>query len=62
LCDFESLPCAESIQHDLWRRIGKINPVLDAAANSDDFLLTDIRKKRMTMYVGIQPNKLAESD
>ncbi|MEG3789114.1 type IV secretory system conjugative DNA transfer family protein [Lysobacter sp. CCNWLW3] len=38
-----------------------INPVLDAATSADDFLLTDLRKKRMTIYVGIQPNKLAES-
>ncbi len=38
-----------------------INPVLDAATNTDDFLLTDVRKKRMTIYLGIQPNKLAES-
>lgn len=38
-----------------------INPVLDAATNADDFLLTDVRKKRMTIYLGIQPNKLAES-
>lgn len=38
-----------------------INPVLDAATSDDDFLLTDLRRKRMTIYVGIQPNKLAES-
>jgi type IV secretion system protein VirD4 len=38
-----------------------INPVLDAATGADDFLLTDLRKKKMTIYVGIQPNKLAES-
>lgn len=38
-----------------------LNPVLDAATSGDDFLLTDLRKKRMTIYVGIQPNKLAES-
>jgi len=38
-----------------------INPVLDAATGDDDFLLTDVRKKRMTVYIGIQPNKLAES-
>lgn len=38
-----------------------INPVLDAVTSDDDFLLTDLRKKRMTIYVGIQPNKLAES-
>ncbi|TBR12753.1 MAG: type IV secretory system conjugative DNA transfer family protein [Lysobacter sp.] len=38
-----------------------INPVLDAATSGNDFLLTDVRRKRMTIYVGIQPNKLAES-
>jgi type IV secretion system protein VirD4 len=38
-----------------------INPVLDAATSDDDFLLTDVRKKAMTIYVGIQPNKLAEA-
>jgi len=38
-----------------------INPVLDAATGGDDFLLTELRKRRMTIYVGIQPNKLAES-
>ncbi|HEY4093535.1 MAG TPA: type IV secretory system conjugative DNA transfer family protein [Luteibacter sp.] len=38
-----------------------LNPVLDAATSDDDFLLTDVRKKRMTIYIGIQPNKLAES-
>jgi len=38
-----------------------INPVLDAATSEEDFLLTDLRRKRMTIYVGIQPNKLAES-
>lgn len=38
-----------------------INPVLDAATSGDDFLLTDVRRKKMTVYIGIQPNKLAES-
>ncbi len=38
-----------------------INPILDAATSANDFLLTDVRKKRMTIYIGIQPNKLAES-
>ena len=38
-----------------------INPVLDAATSGNDFLLTDVRKRRMTIYIGIQPNKLAES-
>ena len=38
-----------------------INPVIDAATSADDFLLTDVRKKKMTIYIGILPNKLAES-
>jgi type IV secretion system protein VirD4 len=38
-----------------------INPVLDAATSADDFLLTDLRRRPTTIYVGIQPNKLAES-
>ncbi|WP_460759799.1 type IV secretory system conjugative DNA transfer family protein [Lysobacter fragariae] len=38
-----------------------LNPVLDAATSGNDFLLTDVRRKRMTIYIGIQPNKLAES-
>lgn len=41
---------------NLW-----INPVVDAATSDDDFLLTDLRKQKMTIYIGIQPNKLAES-
>lgn len=38
-----------------------INPILDAVTSADDFLLTDVRRKKMTIYIGIQPNKLAES-
>ncbi|TDK18097.1 type IV secretory system conjugative DNA transfer family protein, partial [Luteimonas aestuarii] len=38
-----------------------LNPVLDAATSGDDFRLDDVRRQRMTIYVGIQPNKLAES-
>lgn len=38
-----------------------INPVLDAATSDNDFLLTDVRRRKMTIYIGIQPNKLAES-
>ena len=38
-----------------------INPVLDAATSADDFDLTALRKRPMTIYIGIQPNKLAES-
>lgn len=38
-----------------------INPVLDAATSGDDFRLGDVRRKRMTIYIGIQPDKLAEA-
>jgi type IV secretion system protein VirD4 len=38
-----------------------INPILDAVTSDDDFLITDVRKRKMTIYIGIQPNKLAES-
>ncbi|MGY0505110.1 type IV secretory system conjugative DNA transfer family protein [Luteimonas sp. e5] len=38
-----------------------INPVLDAATSGNDFWLSDVRRKKMTIYIGIQPNKLAES-
>ncbi len=38
-----------------------INPVLDAATSDNDFMLGDVRRKKMTIYIGIQPNKLAES-
>ena len=38
-----------------------INPIVDMATSEDDFLLTDVRKKKMTIYIGILPNKLAES-
>ena len=37
------------------------NPIVDKATSGDDFLLTDVRKKKMTIYIGILPNKLAES-
>lgn len=38
-----------------------LNPVLDAATSADDFRLDDVRRRRMSIYVGIQPGKLAES-
>lgn len=37
------------------------NPRVDAATSASDFDLRDVRKKKMTIYVGITPNKLAES-
>lgn len=38
-----------------------LNPVVDMATSGDDFLLTDVRRRRMTIYIGILPNKLAQS-
>ena len=35
--------------------------MLDAATSANDFDLTQLRRKRMSIYVGVQPNKLAES-
>jgi len=38
---------------DLW-----LNPILDAATSGDDFDLRDLRKKRMSIYVGVNPDDL----
>ena len=38
-----------------------VSPVLDAATGANDFLLTDVRKRPMSIYVAIAPNKLAEA-
>lgn len=38
-----------------------LNPVVDAATSDNDFDLRDVRRKKMSIYVAIQPNKLAES-
>lgn len=38
-----------------------MNPVLDRATSSDDFWLTDLRRKVTTVYVGIAPNKMTEA-
>ena len=37
------------------------NPLVDAATSSDDFDLRDIRRERMSIYVVVPPNKLAEA-
>jgi type IV secretion system protein VirD4 len=37
------------------------NPVVDAATSANDFDLRDVRKKKMTVYLGITPDHLAES-
>lgn len=37
------------------------DPILDAATSGDDFLLTDVRKRRMTIYLCVSPNKLQQA-
>jgi type IV secretion system protein VirD4 len=37
------------------------DPVVEAATSKSDFDLGDVRKRRMTIYVGIAPGKLAEA-
>ncbi len=37
------------------------NPIVDAATSASDFDLRDVRKRRMTIYFGIQPDKLADA-
>lgn len=38
-----------------------LNPVVDAATSANDFDIRQVRKQKMSIYVAIQPNKLAES-
>lgn len=37
------------------------NPIVDAATSASDFRLEDVRKKRMAIYLGIQPNRLSDA-
>ena len=37
------------------------NPIVDAATAANDFDLRDVRKRRMTVYIGITPDHLAEA-
>jgi len=37
------------------------NPIVDAATSANDFDLRDVRTKRMTVYLGITPDHLAEA-
>lgn len=37
------------------------NPVVDAATSRSDFSLADVRRKPMTIYVGVQPNRLNDA-
>ena len=38
-----------------------LNPIVDAATSTSDFKLTNLRKKKMTIYVGIPPKRLEDS-
>nr|WP_280530558.1 type IV secretory system conjugative DNA transfer family protein [Paraburkholderia sacchari] len=37
------------------------NPVVDAATSASDFDLCDVRRRRMSVYIGITPDHLAEA-
>ena len=39
-----------------WR-----NPIVDAATSACDFDVRDVRKKKMSIYIGITPNKLGDA-
>ncbi|ESQ92565.1 type IV secretory system conjugative DNA transfer family protein [Asticcacaulis benevestitus] len=37
------------------------NPIVDAATSASDFDISQVRKKLMSIYIGIQPNRLADA-
>ena len=37
------------------------NPIVDAATSCNDFDLRDVRKRRMTIYIGVTPDHLSEA-
>ncbi|CAB3782191.1 hypothetical protein LMG28138_01460 [Pararobbsia alpina] len=37
------------------------NPIVDAATSANDFDLRDVRRRRMTLYIGVTPNHLAQA-
>lgn len=37
------------------------NPIVDAATSASDFDITAVRKELMSVYIGIQPNRLADA-
>jgi type IV secretion system protein VirD4 len=37
------------------------NPIVDAATSADDFDLRDVRRRRMSVYIGITPDHLTEA-
>lgn len=49
----------ESVKSTITANLGLFaNPMLDRATATSDFDFADLRKKRMTIYVGITPNNL----
>ena len=38
-----------------------VDPLVDAATSADDFSLLDLRRKRMSVYVIVPPNRLADA-
>lgn len=37
------------------------NPIVDAATSTNDFDLRDVRKRRMSIYIGVTPNNLPQT-
>lgn len=37
------------------------NPIVDAATSASDFNIADVRRRRMSIYIGIQPNRLSSA-
>lgn len=37
------------------------NPIVDAATSASDFDINEVRKQRMSIYIGIQPNRLSDA-
>lgn len=37
------------------------NPIFDAATSASDFLLTDVRRRRISVYIGVTPDDLPEA-
>lgn len=40
----------------IWR-----NPIVDAATSHSDFDLSEVRKRRITVYIGVKPNQLTNA-
>lgn len=50
----------ESVKGSITSHLGLyVNPLVDRATSASDFDFADLRKKRMTIYVGITPNNIS---